>query len=108
VTSFPCSRDAYRVLVGPYHEDEAPKRGPRPGCLILLSPPRGSRSYPAICISIPPSLATLMRKSSVVVIIGVGRRSVGRDNSTRRRHPRRTAEGVFREVRPYVILGSSA
>jgi hypothetical protein len=44
VASFPYSSDAYRVLVGPYHGDGAPKRGPRPGCLILLPPPRGPRA----------------------------------------------------------------
>jgi hypothetical protein len=44
VVSFPYSSDAYRVLVGPYHGDGAPKRGPRPGCLILLPPPRGPRT----------------------------------------------------------------
>ena len=43
VASFPYSSDAYRVLVGPYHGDGAPKRGTRPGYLILLPPPRGPR-----------------------------------------------------------------
>src|SRR5215212_5055563 len=37
VASFPCSSNAYRVLVSPYHGGGAPKRGPRPGCFI--SPP---------------------------------------------------------------------
>jgi hypothetical protein len=46
VASFPCSSDAYRVLVGPYHGDGAPKRGSRPCCLILLPPPRGPRGTP--------------------------------------------------------------
>ena len=45
VASFPYSSDAYRVLVGPYHGDGAPKRGPRPGCLILLPPPREPRGW---------------------------------------------------------------
>jgi hypothetical protein len=44
VVSFPYSSDAYRVSVGPYHGDGAPKRGPWPGCLILLPPPRALRN----------------------------------------------------------------
>jgi hypothetical protein len=36
---------------------------------------------PAICISIPPSVATLMRNGSAVVVIDVGRGGVGSDNS---------------------------
>jgi hypothetical protein len=44
VASFPYTSDAYRVLVGPYHGEGAPKRGPRPGCLILLPPSRGPRA----------------------------------------------------------------
>jgi hypothetical protein len=31
VASFPCSSDAYHVLVGPYHGAGSPNEGPRPG-----------------------------------------------------------------------------
>jgi hypothetical protein len=47
VASFPCSSDAYRVLVGPYHGGKAPKRGPRPGRLILLPLLAGLATHPS-------------------------------------------------------------
>ena len=88
VVSFPYSSDAYRVLVGPYHGDGAPKRGPRTGCLILLPPPRGPRDYAMSRTSISPlePRCTLKGNSSVVAI-GVDRRSVGSGNSVRWRLP---------------------
>ena len=74
VASFPYSSDAYRVLVGPYHGDGAPKRGPRPGCLILLPLPRGPRScYAMSRRSIIPSVSRRTLNGSAVVAIGVDR-----------------------------------
>jgi hypothetical protein len=80
VASFPYSTDAYRVLVGPYHGDGAPKRGTRP--CVLVSRAFASSRVSRLCDRLFPAGIEAYRKGSAVVVIGLDRRSVGRDNST--------------------------
>jgi hypothetical protein len=47
-------------------------------------PSRWGSRYPKICTSLSPSAWRHIVNGSAVVAIGVGRRGVGRDNSTRR------------------------
>ena len=55
-------------------------------------PSRWSSRYPKICTSITPSASRRTQKGSAVVVIGVRRHGVGRDNGTCRRLPHTSRE----------------